>query len=114
MPVNTAVLRCAATGLKSVYSGDLEGEAISDFEQVINCATGRTVGQGVERFSGTVRGGQPGTLKWRIIFAADFDCATFYPSNFRAFSLIAQATGGLSELSGVLRFGDVTYDGLLR
>ena len=112
--VSAVVLRCTTKGLKSVYEGDLTGDTTSDFDQVINCATGRTIGQGIETFSGTVRGGQAGTLKWRILFAADFDCTTFYPTNFHALSLITQATGGLSGMGGVLRFGDVAYDGLLR
>ena len=113
-PLSATVLRCATKGLKSDYSGDLIGDATSDFDQLIDCATGRTVGQGLETFSGTVRGGPAGTLVWRIVFAADFDCGTFYPTKFHAVSLITRATGGLNGASGILRFGDVSYDGLLR
>lgn len=102
-----SVLRCTTTGLKSTYSGSLEGTSTAEFTQTINCATKRTVGHGSETFVGSVNGTAGVTLKWRIVFASDFDCEIFYPSNFRGLGIVSQ--GG-----GLLRFGDTTYDGWLR
>ena len=115
-PVGTSpeLLRCTTTGLRSRYSGDLQGNATANFIQIINCRTGRTVGHGDETFAGSVDGGGEGTLTWRVFFAAAFDCTTFFPSNFRAFALIQSSSGALAGLGGVLFFGDVTYDGVLR
>ena len=114
VPLGAVHLRCETTGLKSDYTGDLVGETTSDFEQLIDCANGRTIGQGVERFSGSLRGRRPGTLTWRIVFAADFDCASFFPSSFRALGVVTGGSGGLAGRSGFLRFDDTSYEGTLR
>ena len=107
-------LRCRTTGLKSDYAGDLVGQTTADFRQTIDCAGGRTRGHGVETFSGSLLGGAAGTLTWRLHFTADFDCATFVPSNLRILGVLKRGTGGLAGLRGLLLFDDTSYHGLLR
>ena len=106
-------LHCTTSGFKSYYEGDLVGESVAGFEQVINCATGRTYGHGVETFSGSVRGGRPGTLTWRLGFTSDFDCETFFPSNLHILGVVTKSTGGLGSVRGALLFDDTSYRGFL-
>jgi hypothetical protein len=114
VPLGAVHLRCETTGLKSAYTGDLAGETMSAFEQIIDCANGRTVGQGVETFSGSLRGKRPGTLTWRIVFAANFDCTSFFPSSFRGLGVVTGGSGALAGRRGFLRFDDTSYEGTLR
>lgn len=106
-------LHCSTSGFRSRYEGDLVGESIASFDQVINCATGRTYGHGVETFSGSVRGGRPGTLTWRLVLTAEFDCETFFPSNLRILGVVTKSTGGLASMRGGLHFDDTSYRGVL-
>ena len=106
-------LHCSTSGFRFRYEGDLVGESISSFDQVINCATGRTYGHGVETFSGSVRGGRPGTLTWRLVFTAEFDCETFFPSSLRVLGVVTKSTGGLASMRGGLHFDDTSYRGVL-
>ena len=106
-------LHCSTSGFRSRYEGDLVGESIASFDQVINCATGRTYGHGVETFSGSVRGGRPGTLTWRLVFTAEFDCETFFPSSLRILGVVTKSTGGLASMRGGLLFDDTSYRGIL-
>lgn len=108
------ILRCTTTALRSTYDGSLTGDTTSDFTNVIDCKAGRTWGRGVETFTGSLNGGASGTLTWKISFAAAFDCTTFSLSGFRAFSHIKASSGALAGIHGHIRFGDVTYDGVLR
>ena len=91
----------------SNYTGDLDGTSTAEFAQTINCATRRTVGHGTETFVGSINGTAGVTLKWRIVFASDFDCLGFYPFNFRGLGIV-------SQWGGLLKFDDTTYDGWLR
>jgi len=106
-------LHCATSGFKSRYEGDLVGESTATFEQVINCATGRTYGLGVETFGGSLRGGRSGVLTWRFVLEADFDCEAFFPSNLRILGVVTKGSGGLASVRGALLFDDTSYRGLL-
>jgi hypothetical protein len=108
------LLRCSTTGLVSVYEGSLTGTSHADFTQIIDCARGFTFGSGVESFSGSVANVGSGTLTWRIFFRSKFDCSTFAVSDFSGLGVGFSGSGELADLNGVLRFGDVTYDGFLR
>ncbi len=74
---NNFIFNCTTTNFVSDYSGSLVGRTITNFSQQINCKTGRTHGNGAETFSGSVTGLGSGTLTWRDVFDADFDCNTF-------------------------------------
>jgi hypothetical protein len=108
------ILVCTTTAFKSHYDGNLAGESTTDFTQIVNCKTSRTRGQGVETFGGSLNGGAPGTLTWKITFHSGLDCATLFPSDFHGVGRITAGSGALDRTHGVLRFGDVTYDGVLR
>jgi hypothetical protein len=108
VPLSDTRLHCTTSGFASAYRGGLVGSSTASFEQVIDCATGRTNGTGVETFSGSVRGGPTTTLRWRLYFSADFDCGTFFPSRLRIIGIV---TNG--PLHGVLFFDDTTYRGVL-
>ena len=111
-PLGTTRLGCRTTGLRSDYDGDLEGVSTSSFDQVIDCARGRTVGRGSETFTGSVNG-VGGTLTWHLAFMSDFDCASFFPSNLRIVAVPTAGGGGLADTRGVLLFGDTDYTGVL-
>ena len=108
------ILECTTTGFKSAYEGSLVGTVETSFTEVINCTTGRTRGHGLETFTGALNGSGSGTLTWKISFRAAFDCATSVPSDFHGFARIKASSGALAGIHGKLRFGDVTYDGVLR
>jgi hypothetical protein len=108
VPLSDTRLHCTTSGFASAYLGGLVGSSTANFEQVIDCATGRTNGVGVETFSGSVRGGPTTTLRWRLYFSADFDCGTFFPSGLRIVGIV---TNG--PVRGVLFFDDTTYRGVL-
>ena len=57
------VLRCDTTDFVSDYSGSLQGTAVADFTELINCQTGRSVGHGTETFTGSLDG-VAGTLTY--------------------------------------------------
>jgi hypothetical protein len=107
------ILKCTTTAFISTYDGNLVGESTTDFTQVVNCKTSRTRGQGVETFTGSLNGSAAGTLTWKISFHAGLDCATFFPSDFHGLGRITASSGALDGTRGLLRFGDVTYDGVL-
>jgi hypothetical protein len=107
------LLRCSTTGLESVYEGSLTGTSLADFTQIIDCARGSTVGSGRESFTGSVAHVGSGTLTWRIFFRSKFDCTTFSVSDFTGIGVDVRGGDGLAGLNGVLRFGDVTYEGFL-
>jgi hypothetical protein len=107
------VLRCTTTGFVSQYSGSLTGSSVSNFEQIIDCKTGRTHGHGTETFTGSITNVGSGSLTWGIHFDAAFDCGTFFLSDFSARAVITSGTGALAGLNGNIKFGDTTYDGSL-
>ena len=107
------ILKCTTTAFKSAYDGSLVGNVTTEFTQAINCTTGRTHGHGVEMFTGALNG-STGTLTWKISFRAAFDCATSVPSDFHGLARIKAGSGALAGIHGQLRFGDVTYEGVLR
>ena len=111
-PLDEARLSCTTTGFRSEFEGDLDGLSTSSFRQVIDCARGRTVGHGSERFTGSI-GNASGTLTWRLWFTSDFDCATFSPANLRIVAVPTEGAGDLAGLRGVLLFGDTDYQGVL-
>lgn len=113
VPLDDVRLRCTTTGFTSDYSGDLVGSSTASFEQVIDCAHGRTVGRGLETFEGSVRGGRPGTLTWTLVFTADFDCTQFFPSSLHIVGVVVKGTGGLAHTRGALLFDDSHYVGVL-
>ena len=108
------ILACSTTGFRSTYAGSLVGDVSSEFSNVINCRTGRTWGHGVETFTGSLNGGAPGTLTWKISFHSAFDCTTQLPSGFQGRSHIKASSGALAGIHGRINFGDVSYDGVLR
>jgi hypothetical protein len=108
------ILKCSTTAFESRFDGNLAGDVTTEFTQIINCTTGRTRGHGVETFTGSLNGGGTGTLTWKISFHAAFDCATSIPSDFHGRAHIKASSGALAGMHGRLRFGDVTYDGVLR
>jgi hypothetical protein len=108
-----SVLRCTTTGFVSQYSGSLSGSSVTNFEQIIDCKTGRTHGHGAETFTGSITGVGSGTLTWGIHFDSAFDCATFAVSAFSGRGVITSGAGGLVGLNGNIQFGDTTYDGEL-
>ena len=107
------ILRCTTTGFIADYSGSLTGSTTSDFEQIIDCKTGRTHGHGTETFSGSIGGVGSGTLTWGIHFDSGFDCETFTVSNFSGRGVVTSGTADLAGLNGNIQFGDTTYDGTL-
>jgi hypothetical protein len=115
VPLDDVRLRCTTTGFVSRYleNGDLVGWSTASFEQVIDCAHGRTVGRGVETFDGSVRGGPAGRLTWKLAFVADFDCVGFYPSNLHVVGVVVDGSGPLAGTRGVLLFDDSHYRGVL-
>ena len=111
-PLGPSRLVCRTTGLRSDYDGGLDGLSTSSFDQVIDCARGRTIGRGSETFTGSVNG-VGGTLTWGLAFVSDFDCASFFPSNLRIVAVPTTGGGGLAGTHGVLLFGDTDYTGVL-
>jgi hypothetical protein len=108
------VLRCTTTGFLSDYSGSLTGGSVADFEQIIDCKTGRTHGHGTETFTGSIAGVGSGSLTWGIHFDAAFDCGAELPvSEFSARGVATSGTGDLAGLNGSIEFGDVAYEGEL-
>jgi hypothetical protein len=107
------VLRCTTTGFVSQYSGSLTGSSVTNFEQIINCKTGRTHGHGTETFTGSVAGVGSGTLTWGIHFDSAFDCLTFAVTGFSGRGVVTAGTGALAGLNGSIEFGEDTYDGEL-
>ena len=107
------VLRCTTVGLVSQYSGSLTGSSVADFEQIIDCRTGRTHGHGTETFTGSIAGVGSGTLTWGIHFDSAFDCLTFAVSGFSGRGVVSAGTGALTGLNGSVDFGADTYDGEL-
>jgi hypothetical protein len=103
---------CSTTGFVSEYTGDLVGTSTVSFEQVIDCARGKTYGYGTETFTGKVRGQDVGALRWRLVFSADFDCELGYPWSFRGLGVVVGSSrpGGMH---GVLTFDDTSYRGTL-
>jgi hypothetical protein len=110
---SATLVRCSTTGLVSVYEGSLTGTSRADFTQIIDCARGFTFGSGIESFTGSVAQVGSGTLTWRIFFRSAFDCTTFSVSDFTGIGVNVSGSGGLAGLNGVLRFGDITYNGVL-
>jgi hypothetical protein len=107
------VLRCTTTGFLSDYTGSLTGGSVVDFEQIIDCKTGRTHGHGIETFTGSIAGVGSGSLTWGIHFDAAFDCGTFALSEFSARGVVTSGTDDLAALNGSIEFGDVSYEGEL-
>jgi hypothetical protein len=113
-PTAPFVVVCHTTGFLSDYSGSLTGVSVADFKTIINCNTGRAVGQGTETFTGSLGvGGPSGTLTWAIRFTSAFDCATFGVSGFSGSAGILSGTGALAGVNGSIQFGDTTYIGNL-
>jgi hypothetical protein len=113
-PLSETRLVCTVTGLAASYTdGDLQGTSTASFRQVIDCARGKTAGQGTETFTGSI-GDASGTLTWQLWFTADFDCTTGFPVNLRILAVPTHGEGGLSGLRGELFFDDTTYRGVLR
>jgi hypothetical protein len=108
------MFRCDTTGFVSDYTGDLEGTAVADFTQLIDCKTGRAYGHGSETFTGSVEGVGSGTLTYTDQFSSDFDCTVFFPFNLDINSVAVAGSGGLAGLQGTLHFDDTTYSGTLR
>ena len=106
-------LVCTVEGLAASYTGDLQGTSTASFRQVIDCASGKTVGQGTETFTGSI-GGASGSLTWQLWFTADFDCTTGFPVNVRIVAVPTHGEGGLAGLRGLLLFDDTTYRGVVR
>jgi hypothetical protein len=107
------VLRCTETGFVSQYSGDLTGTSVANFEQIVDCKTSRTRGQGTDTFTGSVAGVGSGKLTWRIHFESAFDCGTFAVSDFSGRGDVTSGSGDLAKLNGSIQFGIDTYDGEL-
>ena len=107
------MLRCRTTGFVSEYGGDLEGTAIADFTELIDCKTSRAQGTGSETFTGSVRGVGAGTLAYTDQFSSDFDCTAFFPFNLDLNSVAVTGAGALAHVQGKLHFDDTTYSGNL-
>jgi hypothetical protein len=109
--------RCHTIGLTSQYSGDLNGTAVADFTNLVNCKTGRTTGEGTETFTGSIVGVGSGTLAWIDQFSADVDCSFapdfFIPFNLDINSVAVTGSGGFAGLQGRLSFTDTTFSGVL-
>jgi hypothetical protein len=110
---NGFIFNCTTTGFVSQFFGDLVGSSVSNFTQQVNCKTGRAHGNGDETFTGSVTGVGSGTLTWRDVFDANFDCNTFFESGFSIRSVSVSGSGGFAGLQGKLMFTDTTYDGEL-
>jgi hypothetical protein len=80
---------------------------------MIDCRRGRTWGQGIETFTGTVAGVGTGTLTWETSFMSGLDCGTFVPTEFVGRGAIIGGTAALSGLHGPLRFTIDSYEGVL-
>ena len=107
------ILRCDTTGFVTEYTGDLEGSAVADFTQLIDCKTGRAYGHGSETFTGTLTGVGSGTLTYTDQFSSDFDCTSGFPFNLDIDSVAVAGSGGLSGLQGKIHFDDTSYSGNL-
>ena len=107
------MLRCDTTDFVSDYSGSLEGTAVADFTELINCRTGRAVGHGTETFTGSLVRVGAGTLTFTDQFSSDFDCEVFFPFNLDINSVAVKGSGGLAGLQGKLHFDDTSYTGSL-
>ena len=108
-----SILRCRTTGFVSQYSGTLTGTSVVDFDEVIDCESGRTYGQGTETFRGSVARIGSGSLTWRIRFESRIDCTTFTLFNFSATSMIFSGTGDLARTRGGIAFTLDDYSGTL-
>lgn len=115
IPIDDIRLRCTTTDMEFDYTGDLTGSTTIRFEQIVNCETGVTGGQGIETFTGWI-GGAFGTVTWHLSFTSDFDCQSGFPSSLRAIAKLRkrQGTGELAGFGGRLRFDDTAYSGVLR
>jgi hypothetical protein len=107
------ILNCTITGFVSDYVGSLEGTTVTNFTQQINCKTGRTHGNGIETFTGSVVGLGSGTLTWRDVFDADFDCTTFTETNLAILGASVSGGDGLAGVQGKITFTDTSYEGVL-
>jgi hypothetical protein len=110
---NGFIFNCTITNFVSDYTGSLVGTSVTNFAQQINCKTGRTHGNGSETFTGSVAGLGSGTLTWRDVFDADFDCATFSETNLLILGASVTGGGGLAGVQGKLEFTDTSYTGVL-
>ena len=110
---NNFIFNCTTTDFVSDYTGSLVGTTITNFSQQINCETGRTHGDGWETFTGSVTGLGSGTLTWRDVFDADFDCSTFTQTNLLILGASVTGGGGLTGVQGKLNFIDTNYTGVL-
>jgi len=107
------MVSCTTTGFVSQYSGDLDGTAVADFTELINCKTSQATGTGIETFTGSVAGVGSGALSWIDQFSSSIDCTTFFPFNLDINSVAVKGSGGLAGLQGRLAFTDTTYSGTL-
>jgi hypothetical protein len=107
------VINCTITNFVSDYTGSLLGSTVTNFTQQINCKTGRTHGNGTETFTGSVEGLGSGSLTWRDVFDADFDCGTFTETNLVILGASVSGGGGLAGVQGTLNFTDTNYTGFL-
>ena len=107
------IVRCTTTGLVSAYSGRLTGGSVADFDEIIDCKTGRAHGHGTETFTGSIGGLGSGSLTWGIHFESAFDCLTFAVSEFSGRGVVTSGTADLAGLNGSIEFGDLDYEGEL-
>jgi hypothetical protein len=102
---------CTTTGIVTQYSGSLQGTSTLTVSGLINCQSNRTVGTGIETFTGSVNGVGSGTLTWHDAFNARFDCDTFAQFDTHGTATTQAGTGALAGLHGTYKFDDTTYEG---
>jgi hypothetical protein len=107
------VVSCKTTGFVTAFFGTLVGSSSTDNAVLIDCKTGRYLGQGTETFAGSVENIGSGTLTWRLQFSGTVspDCSTI--TSFQGTGVVIGGSDDLAGLHGRLSFEGETYSGSL-
>lgn len=107
------VVSCKTTGFVTAFFGTLAGSSTTDNAVLIDCKTGRYLGEGTETFTGSVENIGSGTLTWRLHFSGTVspDCSTI--TSFQGTGVVIRGTDDLAGLHGRLSFEGSAYSGSL-
>jgi hypothetical protein len=110
---NPGVLRCKVSGFVLNYSGTLQGRGVNTFRWIVDCATGKSYTDGIERFTGSVEGVGTGTFSWGVRSTGTFDCKKGEVTSISAAENLYSGTGALAGLYGSIQRGPAKYVGVL-
>jgi hypothetical protein len=110
---NGGVLRCTVSGFALDYTGSLQGHGVNVFKWIVDCATGKSYTDGVERFTGSIEGVGSGTLTWGVRSTGTFDCKKGEITGVSAIQNLYEGSSALAGLYGSIHRGSATYSGVL-